>query len=285
MRSAVQLVSARDYRDFRGLMRPGREAGDGGLSGADPAEIGRIGRAAVEEQPRTIAELGTLLAERWPDADPRALTAAVRAEVALVQVPPHALWGAVGQPSYTSAEHWLGPASARPMSAGELVLRYLAAYGPATVHDMQAWSGLTRLQEVTDRLGDRLVAYRGEDGGELLDLPDAPLPDPDVPAPACFIPEFDNILQSHADRSRIMFDEDGREIFRTPGIVPGTVLVDGFVRGIWKITHHKGAATIVVRPLAQIPTRDVHALTEEGLRLLHVAAADATSHDVKFNSR
>lgn len=289
MRSTLHLVSAEDALGIRPLVQPVQEralraAWGERLAGADVAAVAAAGRRLVEEQPRTLAELGTELAAAWPDADPAALSAAVRAGVPLVQVPPRGIWGAVGQPAHTSAEQWLGRGMSA-MSVDDLVLRYLRAFGPATVRDAQAWSGLTRLREVTDRLGDRLVRLRGEDGAELFDVPGAPLPDPETPAPVRFVADFDNILLSHADRARIMTEEHRREIFTVNGIIPGTVLVDGFVRGTWKITRHRGAATLVVRPLFQIPTRDVQALTVEGERLLAFAAADASRHDVRFNSR
>jgi hypothetical protein len=141
------------------------------------------------------------------------------------------------------------------------------------------------LVEIVDGLGTRLVSYRDEDGTELLDLPEAPLPHPDTPAPARYLADFDAVLTAHDDTRRIMDDRDRRDVFAVPGVIPGTVLVDGFVQALWQITRRKGVATLVVRPLFQIPTRDVQELTEEGERLLAFAAADATRHEVRFNSR
>ncbi|MBV1855153.1 winged helix DNA-binding domain-containing protein [Catellatospora tritici] len=290
MRATPHLVSARDAMDIRPFLQvvqerslsdPLRER----LRGADPGQVVEAGRALVEQRPYTVKELGAALAAQWPEADPAALGAAARAGVALVQVPPHGLWGAVGQPAYTSAEHWLGAGDGPRMSLDDLVVRYFAAFGPATVRDVQAWSGLGGLREVVERLGDRLVDYRSEDGSELLDVPDAPLPHPDTPAPGRYLADFDATLSAYDDSTRIMDDRDRRDVFAVPGVVPGTVLVDGFVRAIWTIDRKKGAATLVVRPLFQIPTRDVQELTEEGERLLAFAAPDATRRDVRFNSR
>lgn len=290
MRATPHLVSARDATDLRPLLQSVQDRHLGAaarerLHGVDPAEVAAAGRALVEQRPYTLKELGAELAGRWPEADPAALGAAVRAGVPLVQVPPHGLWGAVGQPAYTSAEHWLGAAGTPWLTVGDLLVRYLNAFGPATVADMQAWSGLTGLGEIVDGLGTRLVAYRDEDGAELLDLPDAPLPHPDTPAPGRYLAEFDAVLVSHDDTRRIMDDRDRRDVFAVPGVIPGTVLVDGFVRALWQLTRRKGVATLVVRPLFQIPTRDVQELTEEGERLLAFAAADANRREVRFNSR
>lgn len=290
MQATPHLVSARDARTLRPLLQGVQErhlsaASRERLRGADLAEIAAAARVLVDQRPYTVKELGAALAERWPDADPAALGAAARAGLPLVQVPPHGLWGAVGQPAYTTAEHWLGAGEGPQATVDDLVLRYLAAFGPATVRDVQAWSGLGGLGEVADRLGDRLVSYRDEQGAELLDLPEAPLPHPDTPAPARYLADFDAMLHAFDDTIRIMDDRDRRDVFAVPGVVPGTVLVDGFVQAIWTITRKKGAATLVVRPLFQIPTRDVQELTEEGERLLAFAAADATRRDVRFNSR
>ncbi|WP_155373794.1 winged helix DNA-binding domain-containing protein [Catellatospora vulcania] len=290
MQATPHLVSARDARRLRPPLQVVQDrnltaASHERLRGADPAQVAAAARVLVEQRPYTVKELGAALAGQWPDADPAALGAAARAGLPLVQVPPHGLWGAVGQPAWTTVEHWLGAGDGPAATVDDLFLRYLAAFGPATVRDVQAWSGLGGLGEVADRLGDRLVAYRDEQGAELLDLPEAPLPHPDTPAPARYLADFDAMLDAYDDTSRIMDDRDRRDVFAVPGVVPGTVLVDGFVQAIWTITRKKGAATLVVRPLFQIPTRDVQDLTEEGERLLAFAAPDATRRDVRFNSR
>ncbi|WP_433170625.1 winged helix DNA-binding domain-containing protein [Actinoallomurus sp. CA-150999] len=286
MRGTIHLVSADDCRWLRPAVQPmldrAFKAGYGRqLTGVDVEEVASAGRALVEERPRTFAELGALLGERLPDRDGSALTAVVRTGVPLVQLPPRGIWGQGGQAVHTSAEAWLG----RPLSSDpapeDLVLRYLAAYGPATVKDLQTWSGLTRQRQVVDRLRPRLVSLRSEDGTELLDLPDAPRPGPDTPAPPRFLPEYDNLLRSHADRTRVLSDEH-RGRLATPNDSPRpTFLIDGFVHGTWRIVRERDRAVLNVEPYAPLSDRDRTALVEEGARLL-AFAADGAGHDIKI---
>ena len=185
-----------------------------------------------------------MLAEQWPGVDRTSLAHAVSYLEPLVQVPPRGLWRQGGQARWTTAGAWLGGQRLDAEPAMEdLVLRYLAAFGPATVKDIQAWSGLTRLSEVIDRLRERLRVFHDQDGRELLDVPDGPLPDPDTPAPARFLPPFDNAILSHADRGRIVAPEhrdavSGDRLLRT-------FLVDGFVAGTWRLD----GATLRVLPI------------------------------------
>jgi hypothetical protein len=287
MRGTIHLVSARDCVALRPVVQP---AVDRGLSvllarqlaGVDTAGLAAAGRVLVEERAMTFSELGTALAEQWPQHPPAALAQGVRALVPLVQVPPRAVWGAAGQAAHTSAESWLG----RPMDAGSslerLVTRYLAAFGPASVADAQAWSGLTRLREVTDRLRPGLRVFRDEQGTELFDLPDAPRPGPDTLAPVRLVAEFDNLVLSHADRTRIIGEPDRQRLFTRNGIFPGTVLVDGFVAGMWKITRSRAAVTLTIELFGPLGPRDRDAVADEGGRLLAFAAPEAGAREIRF---
>jgi hypothetical protein len=250
--------------------------------GIDTQALAAAGRAIVEEKPRTLAEIGKLLQRKWPDRDATALAYAIRDMLPLVQVPPRGLWGASGQATCTTAEAWLGDSLAADSSPDELIIRYLAAFGPATVRDMQKWSGLSGLREVAERLRPRLRTFRDEHCNELFDLLNAPLPDPDTPAPPRFLPEFDNVLLSHADRTRIIADEHRWGVFTNNGLMLGAVLVDGFVRATWKIAKERGTATLVIQPFARLAKQDRAALVDEGARLLAFASADAQSHDITF---
>ena len=287
MRGTIHLVSARDCGMMRPLIQPVMDRALKPIFGkqlatVDTAALAAAGRALVEDQPRTFSDLGALLAQRWPGHQPNSLAQAVRALVPLVQVPPRAVWGRAGQALHTSAESWLGrPLAPQPLLTG-LVRRYLAAFGPATIADIQAWSGLTRLREPVAELGGELRTFRDENGRELFDLPGAPRPDPGTPAPVCLAAEFDNLVLSHADRTRIISDADRGRMFTRNGIFPGTVLIDGFVAGMWRIARARDAVTLVVEMFRdRVSARDRDAIVAEGLRMLAFTAPDAAA-DVQF---
>ena len=285
MRGTLHLVSARDAR----ALRPLTQAVLDGHLRSRAAELEHLdlpsvvawARALLEEEPRTDKDLRALLAERWPDEDPALLAWAVRLSLPLVQVPPRGIWGASGVARHTTLENWLGPMAPDP-SPEDLVRRYLAAFGPASVQDVQQWAGLTRLGEVVERLRPELVVFRDENGRTLYDLPDAPRPGPDAEAPVRFVPDFDNLLLSHADRARIISEEHRKRVFTVNGIIRATFLVDGFVHGMWKIEKSRGEAVLRVDPFAPVPGPARAALEEEGMRLLAAAHPAAKSHGVEF---
>ena len=271
MRSTIHLVSARDCLALRPAIQPAldRSLYSGspwgrGIIGMDIAAFVAAARALLEEKPRSLAELGPLLREHWPDRDASSMAYSIRNLVPLVQVPPRGLWGASGQAICTTAESWLGRSLATRPSPGKIILRYLAAFGPATVRDIQSWSGLTGIQKSIEPLRPRLGTFHDESGCELFDVPGAPLPDPATPAPPRFLPDYDNVLLAHADRARIVGALVGHV---RPSIGQATVLVDGFVRGTWKITRRPGAATLTVTPFERFSKQDTAALAREGKRL------------------
>jgi winged helix DNA-binding protein len=287
MRSTIHMVTARDCLELRPLVQPVIERGLKGsfgrsLKGIDSAALAAAARAIVEEQPRTLNEIGTLLNKRWRDRDPFALGYAARALVPLVQVPPRGIWGATGPTTRTSVEHWLGRPLARKPSPGRLLLRYFGAFGPASVPDAQSWSGLTGLGAVIERLGPRLRSFRDEHGRELLDLPNAPRPHAETEAPPRFLPEFDNVLLAYLDRSRILPPEHRGKAFGSGALMTGTVLIDGFVGARWKLQHDRDAATLAVEALGRVTRQDRARVIEEGTRLLAFAAPDGSAHDVRF---
>ena len=288
MRATIHLVTARDYLAFQPLTQPVlartfKSPWSKGLAGARVADVAAAGLELLAERPRTRAELSELLARRWPQADSRALAHAVTFNTALVQVPPRGLWRASAQATWAPAEDWLGEKLRTDSSPDALVLRYLGAFGPASVADMRTWSGLTGLREALERLSPDLVTFRDGRGKELFDLPDAPLPAPDTPAPPRFLPEYDNVVLSHEDRSRIV-NGQGPGLRLPRGIALGTLLVDGFYRANWKIDESDGTATLTIdgfTPLATDPPHTMEEIVEEGGRLLRFVAPHAAEHEVK----
>jgi hypothetical protein len=298
MRGTIHLVTTRDALAIRPLLQPMLERsvyanttfGRHRLDGVDVDELLAAGRALVEERPRTVAELRELLGPRWPERDPAALAQAVRGLVPMVHVPPRGVWGRSGPVALTTFEGWLGrgpqpsgPARTcgSPEPVDRLVLRYLAAFGPAAPADAQRWSGLTRLGEVFERLRPRLRILADENGRTLYDLPDGSRPDPDTPAPVRLLAEFDNLTLSHAERSRVISDEHRRRIAARNGMVPGTVLVDGFVSGMWRLSRSRGSVRVVVEPFARLTKRDRDAVVAEAASLLTFVAPDAVSTEVE----
>jgi hypothetical protein len=287
MRGTIHLVTADDCLGLRPLVQPVIERGMKGtfgrrLKGLKPQLVAAAGCKLVERQPCTFSEIGVQLRKKWPKHEGAALANAVRALLPLVQIPPRGIWGSSGQARYVTAETWLGKSMTSGIAVGEMVMRYLRAFGPATVKDMQAWSGLTRLSEIVARLRPRLCTFENEEGQELFDLPDAPRPDPDTPGPPRFLPVFDNVLLGHADRRRILREEHRHALFGSGGLLLGTVLVDGFVGGTWKIKEHGDSATLTVETFGSLRMQERNLLEEEGTRLLSFAVAYVHRKNVEF---
>lgn len=280
LRNTLHLMTARDCLTLRPLFQPllertlrsspfGRN-----LVGLDPGALIAEATRLMKAKPRTLAELGAALHERWPDRDATSLAYAIRHLVPLIQLPPRGLWGKSAQATWTTAELWLGrPLEPKP-SVERLIQRYLSAFGPATIADISAWSGLTGLRTLIERLRPKLRTFQDDRGRQLFDVVDGPLPDPDTPAPPRFLPEFDNLVLGHDDRTRVIAFEHRYVVFN------GTFLVDGFVAGIWTIKRRPTAATLVVSSFKPLRKPDRAGLADEGERLLTFAAADATRREL-----
>lgn len=274
MRCTVHLVSACDWQWLWPTVQPvlARAFRSSPFSkrigGIDVQELAEVGRALLAEQPRTRAELAELLGPDWPEADAMSLTYAATLLTPVIQPPPRALWRQPGQARWAASEGWLGAAVEQHAQLQRLVSRYLAAFGPATVQDIQAWSGLSRLGEVTS--GMDLVRLTDTRGRELLDLPGAPLPDPQTPAPVRFLAPFDNVLLGHADRTRII-DPATREVLNRDRLMRA-FLVDGFVAGAWSVEGPK----LRVRPTRRLTKSELAALRSEGEALSGFLHGDST---------
>lgn len=287
LRSTIHLVTARDCLALRPSVQPALSRAFAvspfgkRLAGVDLAALAKAGRALAEQEPRTTGELGGLLAPRWPGHDAEAIGQALRAHLALVQVPPRGVWGEGGLPLCTTAEAWLGRPLARDAAPDALVRRYLAAFGPASAADVQAWSGLPGCRELMERLRPGLRAFADEKGRELFDVARAPLPDADTPAPPRFLGEYDNAFLGHADRARIVAPEALARMRVENGFL-SPFLVDGFVRGTWKLARGRKTATLVVRPVRRLAVEERDAVEKEGTRLLAFLSPDEDRSGVKF---
>jgi len=285
MRATLHLMTTRDYLSLRPVLQSVLERSflSGSpfvrqLEGMDIDELLSAGRALLDETPHTRVQLSRALRERWPDRDEASLAYACSYLMPLVQIPPRGVWGKTGQATWVTGQAWLGQAFEADRSPDAMVLRYLTAFGPSSVSDAQAWSGLAAMRDVLERLRPQLRTFRDERGRELFDVPGAPLPDPDTPAPVRFLPEFDNATLGHADRSRIVSEE------HRPRVVTSRdwrlVLIDGFVRAMWTIKWNDGRAVLEIEPLERLSRTTTEELLTEGRGLLRFV--DEDGRDVIF---
>ncbi|MFG3341330.1 winged helix DNA-binding domain-containing protein [Glycomyces sp. NPDC048151] len=273
LRRTMHLTAADDYRWLRPAVQPAVQGilkssyyGDE-IEGLDLDELTRVGRDLLAGRTLTRKEFGALLAERFPGRHGGRLADTLEVTTALAHAPRNGAWGGWKHPSNVAvalAEEQTGLPMSGSRDLEGLVLRYLAAFGPASVMDVQSWSGVTRLREPVERLREGLRVYTSEDGVELFDLPDAVLADPDRDVPVRFVPAFDNALLGHRDRTRVISEEDRKRYARgASGGIP-MFLLDGFAAGTWSF---QGSA-ITVEPIRPLKPADADAVLEEAERLL-----------------
>jgi hypothetical protein len=267
MRRTVHLLTAGDVLAWRArfdAMLRQRVLGTyrRELDGVNLDELAAAGRAVLADgEPRSMSELARAVADRWPSCGPRPLgEMLVAALIPVVQLPPRGLWRAKSGVRNLPLASWLGrdidPLDPDDGVGQALLKRYLAAFGPAATADLRAWSGLAGLPAAVKAVRDELVVFRDERGRELLDLPDAPRPDADTPAPVRFLPAFDNAILGYDDRSRII--DDAHRGVSVAG--ERVVLVDGRVSATWTVAD----ATVVVLPLRRLTTPERREVAEEG---------------------
>ena len=290
MRGTLHVMTTADYIAMRGAMQPMLTRG---MQAILRGRVALLEMEALEVEARkffrssaaTFDALRDHLKAKFPGADERAMAYAIRTHVPLVQVPTNAPWAFPAAADFALADGWLSTkVSTSASSPNALVLRYLAAFGPATPTDAQAWSGLPALREVFESLRPSLVTFRDERKRELFDLPDAARPDEDTEVPVRFIPDFDNLVLSHDDRSRIMADAHRSRVTLKNLQVRATFLVDGMVAGRWKSERKRTAAVLVIEPFGSIPKRVKAALEKEGEALLAFLEEDAEEREVRWAS-
>ena len=283
MRGTIHLVTADDCLLLRPLVQPVFEAQlrrhpehGPALRNVDLAPVITFARALLAAKPRSGTELRAIFAERFPDLDPAALTHACQMQLAFVQVPPRGLWGRSAQVRSTTAESWLGRPFVADPSIDSVVLRYLAAFGPASVADVTTWCRLTGMRAVVERLRPQLVRFRDERGRKLFDLAEAPRPSEEMPAPVRFLPEYDNVLLSHDDRTRFVRPADRAQLSTVWRIGYGAVLADGLVSAIWRLEPDG----LVVIHVPRLPKKVLASIEAEGRRLARFLEAE--SSDVRL---
>ena len=285
LRATLHLVTADDAIVLRPVLEPvvqrtlhGQRHLARALAGLDAATLVAMATRLLVEQPRTRAQLASLLGERWPERDAASLAYAVTYLMPLVQVTPRGLWGRTGPSAFTTFEHWLGRPPGPPKEPDDLMRRYLAAFGPSTPADASSWSRLAGMREVFERLRPELRIVRDERDRELFDVPRAPLPSPETPAPVRFLPEYDNVLLGHEDRSRIV----------PAGLSPltevgwGSVLVDGTLAARWKLERHDGSALLRVETHRPLTREDRDHVAQEGTALTTFLAPEADGSVVRI---
>jgi hypothetical protein len=298
MRATLHLATAADYPALRHAIRPALDAAQAEITTRrdgqfDEAAVLETARTFLAQEPRTFAEISALLAEHFPGVDIGAMRYTVRTRLPLAQVPIEGGWNYPGNPQFALAEGWISaPVDTSPDDDDgirhdgfrALALRYLRAFGPASVTDLQKWSGLGKLKAAVDALRDDLIVYRDETRRELFDVPDLPLPDADTPAPARFLPEYDNLLLAHDKRTRIIADDDRSRVY-LPGLrVRSTVLLDGFVAGAWSVAAKKKTAVLTIEPFRELSASDRRDLAAEGEALVRFIEPEASTYQVIFSA-
>lgn len=284
MRSTIHLVTADDCARLDAVFRPSLAAylqGNGAvakaLAGVDLDELAVEARRILTAAPAGWSELGAALQQRWPDRGARELAVAARQLLPLAQVPPRGEWQVTAPARHQPADVVAG----RPLTAeadpGRIVLRYLEAFGPASSADLRTWSNLAGTPAVLAELEGQLRRYTASDGRTLYDTATGTLVDGDVPAPVRFLPQFDNLWLSHADRTRILPAAHRATVQRTIASGRPLLLVDGHIAGAWRTETKRGTTTVVCEPFQRLTRLDREELAAEATALATFLRPDTTA--------
>jgi hypothetical protein len=287
MRGTIHLFSAADYRAFRPAIQPVLDSAMSVLGArSEGLDVERVLPAAytlLAEGPLPFNDIRDRLQAQFPMMNDRALGFAVRMLIPLVVIPAEHRWGYLANSPFGLAEDWIGRCDPPDLALQELIRRYLGAFGPATVTDAQTWLGISGLKPTFAALRPDLVVFRGERGKEYFDLPNAPRPPAETPAPVRFLPDFDNLLLSHADRTRVIADDHRRIVYQKGNLrLLPTFLVDGVIAGMWRSERKRKDATLTITPFAPLSPATQRALAEEGEGLIRFIEDDAATHAVAF---
>jgi hypothetical protein len=279
MRGTIHLVTADDAVRIAGHIQPELEKAPfrkgfnyGATVGLDPEDVRARGERLIGEEPVSTAALRALVAAEWPDRDPGAMMQTLLFLLPVLQVPPRGAWRHNERPVWSRIQPWLGRDLEPDYPRTELLLRYLAAFGPASAADAGTWSRLTGLRADFEALGDRLRRYTDADGRVLYDLADGVLADPDRPAPVRFLGWYDNAVLSHSDRTRIVPAGVAPIVPNSGNSAP--VLVDGFLAARHRIVRAGDRARLVVTPLRPLTAAEREDVLAEGARLLEFLEPD-----------
>jgi hypothetical protein len=260
-RITLHITSARDYPYFAAAFLPAAQEMTARVTPEQTAKLSRKVHAA-SKKPLTHEQLEALAAEemggRWR----------TRILAPLLHLPPSGTWRFWGTPTLLGMKTWLGvDLPDREEGAKRIVERHLAAFGPATQQDLLRFAGV-RVGDLRPGLEQlELRAFRDERGRKLLDLPRAPLPDGETPAPIRFLPKWDSSILAYAppERTRILPEKFRSTVIRKNGDVLPTVLVDGFVAATWNIDRKRG---LEIEPLRRLTKAERAEIDEEGERLV-----------------
>jgi hypothetical protein len=275
MRGTVHVLTADDALQLRGWVQPALDRVSGSNQTSRPArhlttdQLDAVVRPFLGDAAKPHTEIGQALAEAFPGVPEVALRHVSRERLPLLQAPPRGLWKRSGGVVYAYADRYLG----RPFAEAdveELVLRYLAAYGPATAADMTKWSLVSRLGPVFTAMAKagRLTTCTDEKGRTLYDAPGAPLAPEDLELPTVLLGVYDNLFLSHADRDRIAPDDARKAWMGANGGVGSTLFVDGLLAGTWRYDGD----TFTVEPCRKLTRTELRDVAQEQERVAALLA-------------